>query len=185
MLSRRKGGFTLIELLVVIAVISLLATIVLVSLNSARAKARDAKRVNDVRQIILALQMYYDANGSFPASTGSDCLGLSSSQTCWQGYESGNDSLNSALSAFLPSIPKDPLYGSRNKGDTYLYAGPGHNVAWHCSGASYPTGPFILWLPDKGTPTSDLADCRALSYYACCGTAMTCSEGWYCAAAIK
>lgn len=61
-------GFTLIELLVVIAIIGILATIVMVSLNTARAKARDARRLSDIRQLELALQMYYDANGSYPAS---------------------------------------------------------------------------------------------------------------------
>ncbi|MBU2220023.1 prepilin-type N-terminal cleavage/methylation domain-containing protein, partial [Patescibacteria group bacterium] len=64
-------GFTLIELLVVIAIIGILATIVMVSLNTARAKARDARRISDVRQIQLALQMHYDSVGSYPAALNS------------------------------------------------------------------------------------------------------------------
>jgi len=65
---KQQKGFTLIELLVVIAIIGILATIVMVSLNTARAKARDARRISDVRQLQLALQMYYDASGSYPAA---------------------------------------------------------------------------------------------------------------------
>lgn len=58
-------GFTLIELLVVIAIISLLSSVVLASLNSARAKARDAKRVSELRSVALALNFYYDTYGTF------------------------------------------------------------------------------------------------------------------------
>jgi prepilin-type N-terminal cleavage/methylation domain-containing protein len=57
------GGFTLIELLVVIAIIGLLSTIVLASLNTARMKSRDARRLSDVKQLQLALAVYADANG--------------------------------------------------------------------------------------------------------------------------
>lgn len=58
-------GFTLIELLVVIAIIGLLATIVAVSVNHARQKARDAKRINDLKQFSTALELCYDKLGSY------------------------------------------------------------------------------------------------------------------------
>jgi len=65
----KKRGFTLVELLVVIAIIGLLSTLAFISLNSARAKARDAKRVSDVRQIQSALELYYNdqSTPSYPA----------------------------------------------------------------------------------------------------------------------
>jgi type II secretion system protein G len=63
---RNQRGFTLIELLVVIAIIGILSSVVLASLNSARKKGRDARRISDIKQIQLALELYYDSNQSFP-----------------------------------------------------------------------------------------------------------------------
>jgi prepilin-type N-terminal cleavage/methylation domain-containing protein len=66
---KRKGnrGFTLIELLVVIAIIGILSSVVLASLNTARQKSRDAKRVSDIKQLQIALEFYFDANGGYPS----------------------------------------------------------------------------------------------------------------------
>ena len=65
-MKTEKKGFTLIELLVVIAIIGLLSTLSIIALNSARARARDAKRISDVRQIQLALEMFYNENNRYP-----------------------------------------------------------------------------------------------------------------------
>lgn len=67
--TNRQRGFTLIELLVVIAIIGILSSVVLASLNSARQKSRDARRIGDIKQLQLALEMYYDSNNGYPSST--------------------------------------------------------------------------------------------------------------------
>ncbi len=61
-----KKGFTLIELLVVVAIIGILAAVILASLNSARAKGRDAKRISDLKQIQNALELYKSDNNTYP-----------------------------------------------------------------------------------------------------------------------
>jgi len=53
-----RKGFTLIELLVVIAIIAILAAILFPVFGKARAKARSATCLAQVKQMSLALQMY-------------------------------------------------------------------------------------------------------------------------------
>jgi type II secretion system protein G len=71
----KRKGFTLIELLVVIAIIGLLSTLAVVALGSARERARDSKRVSDLRQIQTALELYYTENDSYPIASSSVTLG--------------------------------------------------------------------------------------------------------------
>src|SRR3989344_4520400 len=72
----KRKGFTLIELLVVIGIIALLSTLAVVALNNARLKARDAKRVADIKQTQTALELYYQENTSYPEQTAVDALAL-------------------------------------------------------------------------------------------------------------
>ncbi|MEK7560415.1 MAG: prepilin-type N-terminal cleavage/methylation domain-containing protein [Patescibacteria group bacterium] len=64
---RMRRGFTLIELLVVIAIIGILASIVFSSINQARRKSRDARRLADLKQIQQALELYFDDFRQYPA----------------------------------------------------------------------------------------------------------------------
>ena len=95
--KNRKGGFTLIELLVVIAIIGILSSVVLASLSTARQKSRDAKRVADLGQIQLALELQFDASSTYPRSNP-----VASTATYDGGIQFGQ------TNGFLPQVPTPP-----------------------------------------------------------------------------
>lgn len=63
--KKKKKGFTLMELLVVVAIIGILAAIVLVSLNSARNKGKNAAIKAQMAQLRPAGEMFNEDNGGF------------------------------------------------------------------------------------------------------------------------
>ncbi len=69
---KKAQGFTLIELLVVIVIIGILAATIVPKIMGAPAKARDTGRIAQLNTVALALGMYYNDNGQYPATTG--CL---------------------------------------------------------------------------------------------------------------
>jgi prepilin-type N-terminal cleavage/methylation domain-containing protein len=94
--NKRQTGFTLIELLVVIAIIGLLASVVLLSLNSAREKSRNAKRLADVRQIASALELYFNDCGGYPVQGTSNApITLNDDVKLAQGVNAGVDQCDS------------------------------------------------------------------------------------------
>jgi len=106
-LKRFSRGFTLIELLVVISIIGLLSSITLVSLNSARQRARDTRRLADLRQVQLALEIYFDRHGTYPINRTNCGSPLINHKFC--ALVDGN---------ILGNLPRDPF----NVGRTFRYA---------------------------------------------------------------
>ncbi|OHA64074.1 MAG: hypothetical protein A2842_02065 [Candidatus Wildermuthbacteria bacterium RIFCSPHIGHO2_01_FULL_48_25] len=93
----KKNGFTLIELLVVIAIIGILSSTILVSLQGARGKARDARRQFDIRQVSTALELDYSDDEAYSVYTPNE----------WQDAKIPKDT-----GVYLDEIPKDPLGSS-------------------------------------------------------------------------
>lgn len=153
------SGFTLIELLVVIAIVGLLSSVIFASVRSARGKARDARRLSDVEQIFLALNLAADSNqGVTPSSEGAwRCLGHGSSESCWQGSYAGLDALNAALRPYLSAIPDDPRNDTSCSGDAYLYA------SHYTPAGLRSTGAYLHWYYEN-TSASQAQACGAGFY---------------------
>lgn len=110
-----KKGFTLIELLVVIAIIGILASVVLSSLNDARASARDTTRIQTIKQVQTALEMYRLSTGDYPIWQGSDTR----QNSCFSNGNGGDGvaQWSSALNVLVTQniftqLPRDPLNNS-------------------------------------------------------------------------
>lgn len=140
---RSKKGFTLLELIVVIAIIGLLAAIVLASVNSARMKARNGRRIAEVKHYITAIELAYDKYGSYPNDGTANkhaCLGNYDDNLCWDAVISNQHGIAavSKIQEFIPGFP--PV----EKVDTYyglLYTtvdttGNDYWIRYHLEGSS-------------------------------------------------
>jgi general secretion pathway protein G len=98
----KNKGFTLVELLVVISIIGLLASIVLAATSSASKKARDGRRLAEVHQIQIALELYKSTNGTYPDSDYNGCGG-------WSVGNQSQPMINGALNpTYMSQAPRDP-----------------------------------------------------------------------------
>lgn len=111
--SSRKG-FTLIELLVVISIISLLSSVVLSSLNNARMKARDTKRLSEIRQFVIALDLYLQNFGSYPNSDGAGCGG-------WDTPGNGTFISSLVTNGYMSRHLTDPVSGKDGNCSNFQY----------------------------------------------------------------
>ncbi len=130
--KKSPKGFTLIELLVVIAIIAMLSAIIVGPIQSARKKARDARRAADLQGLKTALESYFDDNGGYPSTSGS----WRSKCSSWGSY-TDTTTIPGLTPNYLQSIPVDPLNPLSNTGSVncLLYAsdGIGYSAMYYSS----------------------------------------------------
>ncbi len=166
----KRNAFTLVELLVVIAIIGLLATVAVIALGSARAKARDSKRVADVRNIQSALEQYFSDAGSYPAVTPTIALGSAPFTSMCSGG-AGNSAFpgtctGAGFTTYMGLIPAYPLPAPAGANDC-VTAGPDNAYCYLSSispAAAY-TLTFSLESPtagfSDGADADTVIDCTA------------------------
>jgi len=151
-------GFTLIELLVVIAIISLLSSVIIASLNTARNKGYDAQRETSLREVQKALDGYYLDHGSYPpagssASVGSCYTAYGPGGTCStdsQGAVGGNKSTANGMipalvtGGYISQLPSDSQMVTATSYCCYAYIVP-------ASGQDYK---FSFYKGTAGSPCS-------------------------------
>ena len=151
-----RGGFTLVELLVVIAIISLLASIVIASVGSANQKGRDGRRISDIKQIQLALELYYDACSTYPTDI----------------YAASNACTGGIAPDYISVVPIDPF--SQLK---YAY------VALAGNGTGGACGSYHLGTKLETSQTSsatDAAGCPGGTYNTSCALTGGTNDGAVC-----
>lgn len=130
---RNQRGFTLIELLVVVAIIGLLSSVVLASLNTARQKGRDARRIADLKQLQVALELYYASNSNaYP------------------------DALSSLAPTYIASVATDPQTNASYNYTAYTVSS---TVVSYCLGAvmeaSAPSPADTCSVPSGASPSTE------------------------------
>lgn len=126
-------GFTLIEILVVIAIIGILASIVFVNVGSVRQKARNVKRLSDIRAYVVAFDVALGENGEYPDPGdiyNYYCLGdygvkgsTDPGDSCFNSNYFESEDLNGILDDFIAlpaSEDKITVYGGNYNG--YIYS---------------------------------------------------------------
>ncbi len=113
-MKKYTRGFTLIELLVVIAIIGILASVVLVSLNSARKKGNDTRVISDVQQLRTQIESDYNTTTGYGSSfTAANTLtnGAGTTYATLQTDATGNGGQVYAVTDVYPNTQKYALFG--------------------------------------------------------------------------
>jgi type II secretory pathway pseudopilin PulG len=149
----------------VIAIIGLLATLAVVAFGGAREKARDAKRISDMKSIYKAVEMYYDEHGHYPNTNGT-----------WTSFDSPRYSpnpiinpnaanLTAALQPWLGSGPADPKRTGSTGSGYLLYSNEtDYCILIYLTPENLNNYPESLWNPKRCGGVDADGRCNAVGW---------------------
>ncbi|MBU1160139.1 prepilin-type N-terminal cleavage/methylation domain-containing protein [Patescibacteria group bacterium] len=108
----KNKGFTIIELMVVVAIIGILAALITISFSDAKAKSRDSRRMEDLKSLSNALNLFYANFHRFPISAGAIDLDGTASDTVSNDLISNNAAAAPIKDPLSPAT--DYVYNSTN-----------------------------------------------------------------------
>lgn len=179
---RSKRGFTLIELMIAISIIAIISAIGLVSYSQAQKIGRDARRKQDLRQIAVALELFYQKNKRYPCSG----TGVVTIPTAWQASNAtlswltdnslscgwgGSNQIITPL--YINKMPTDPL------SDDGIPAGvTGYGYAYYSGDSQYsascPKGQYYILITKlENSSDKERLDATSMSF---CGNTLSTSS---------
>ncbi|OGY60184.1 MAG: hypothetical protein A3B23_03985 [Candidatus Colwellbacteria bacterium RIFCSPLOWO2_01_FULL_48_10] len=154
-------GFTLIEMLVVVAIISILSGLTLTGIGGFTARARDTRRIGDLKNVQNYLEFYFTKCGIYPGTS-----------ACAIGSLANWSELSASLAGLGAKVPNDPI-STRN----YFYGVTTGNNLTYIIGAKLETENKILGDSNEIDSTTGFtmttgADCSdtAPAYGYCIGS---------------
>ena len=122
MLNKKASGFTLIELMIVMVILAVLAAVGINSFVSSQKKSRDSTRKSSLKNVVTALELYYNDKGKYPADDGAGLIrgcGADAAPTVCQPGATFSDANGTV---YMERLPTDPTSKRR-----YYYRAPSVN----------------------------------------------------------
>ncbi|MBI3019848.1 MAG: prepilin-type N-terminal cleavage/methylation domain-containing protein [Parcubacteria group bacterium] len=157
---KTNGGFTLIELLIVVAIIGILSSVIFVTISNTRPRARDARRLAEVKQMQLALAL--DETSS---ATGGIALG-----GCTSAYAAVSSCTSPSNIAGFNGVVDPNNYATACGNGATTECKYSISTAAEAAGAKTNNYKICFWLEDPGSSIPGVAAGSAGAAYSVSST---------------
>lgn len=134
---KKYRGFTIIEMLIVVTIIAVLSGLILRGMGGALPRARDSRRLGDLKNIQNMLELYYTKNNTYPSTLSQLATNLNT--TIPKDPSTNSDYCYAPLGQTLPNIYTSYVLGVQLEGSASGSV-TGLNCGTNTCGGSNSTG---------------------------------------------